>query len=104
MMRRHQISTILKILFWSFYLPFLITKSLYRLTGRVIGTAALLNRNSLQCGACGHEVSLVGRWECGWCGWVFDGFAFARCDICGAVPPFIECQRCGLTIRNPSLF
>ena len=104
MMRRHHISTILKILSWSFYLPFLITKSLYRLTGRVIGTAALLNRNSLQCGACGDEVSLVGRWECGWCGWVFDGFAFARCDICGAVPPFIECQRCGLTIRNPSLF
>lgn len=104
MMRRNQIGTLLKILYWSLYLPFVITKQLYRLTGRVIGTAALLNRNSLHCVACGEAVSLVGRWECGWCSFVFDGFAFARCDICGAVPPFIECRGCGLTIRNPSIF
>jgi len=103
-MRRHQISTILKILYWSFYLPFWITKQVYRMTGRLIGTAALLNRDSLGCPACGDQVSLVSRWECGWCGFVFDGFAFARCEVCGAVPPFIECQRCGLTMRNPSLF
>jgi hypothetical protein len=106
MRRRHQVGTLLTILYWSFYLPFVITKSLYRLTGRVIGTAQLRNRDSLHCAACGKEVSLVGRWECGWCGRVFDGFAFARCPgrECGAVPPFIECQGCGLTIDNPSLF
>jgi hypothetical protein len=106
MMRRQQINTIFKILFWSFYLPLLIAKHVYRLTGRVIGTVALVNRDSLQCAACGDEVSLVGRWECAWCAFVFDGFAFARCPgrNCGAVPPFIECQSCGLTISNPSLF
>ena len=106
MMRRHQFGTLLKILYWAVYLPLLTTKAVYRLTGRVIGMAALLNRNSLRCAACGDDVSLVGRWECSWCGRVFDGFAFARCPgrECGAVPPFIECQRCGLSIDNPSLF
>ena len=106
MMRRQQINTIFRILYWSFYLPLLIAKHVYRLTGRLIGLAALMNRDSLPCPACGDEVSLVGRWECSWCGFVFDGFAFARCPSmgCGAVPPFIECQSCGLTISNPSLF
>src|SRR6266446_8205375 len=66
MRRRHQLGTFLTILYWSFYVPFAITKHLYRLTGRVIGTAALRNRDSLHCAACGKEVSLVGRWECGW--------------------------------------
>ena len=102
--RRQHFSTILKVLYWSFYVPFLITKHVYRLTGRLFGLAALMNRNTLHCAACGDAVSLLGRWECSWCSFVFDGFAFARCEICGAVPPFIECQRCGLTIRNPSLF
>lgn len=106
MMRRHQIRTMFRILFWSIYLPLLIVRHAYRLTGRMIGTAALRNRDSLTCAACGDEVSLVGRWECAWCGRVFDGFAFARCPgrECGAIPPFIECQRCGLSIDNPSLF
>jgi hypothetical protein len=103
-MRPNQIGTIFGILYWAFYLPLWITKQVYRITGRVIGTAALLNRNAVQCAACGDAVSLVGRWECGWCSFVFDGFAFARCEVCGAVPPFIECQRCGLTIRNPMIF
>jgi hypothetical protein len=105
-MRRHQIGTIFRVLFWTFYVPYWLTKRVYRATGRAIGAAALMNRDSLSCPACGDEVSLVGRWECGWCGRVFDGFAFARCPTrgCGAVPPFIECQSCGLTIDNPSLF
>jgi hypothetical protein len=103
-MRRQQFTAIFRILYWIVYVPFWITKQVYRITGRLIGTAALLNRNAIHCGACGDAVSLVGRWECGWCTRVFDGFAFARCDTCGAVPPFIECQRCGLTIDNPSLF
>lgn len=105
-MRRHQIRTMFTILYWSFYVPLLITKHVYRLTGRMIGAAALRNRDSLTCTACGDEVSLVGRWECSWCGRVFDGFAFAQCPgrECGAIPPFIECQGCGLSIDNPSLF
>jgi hypothetical protein len=106
MMRRHQLRSLFTIVFWSFYVPFLIAKHTYRWTGRLIGAAALRNRDSLTCAACGDEVSLVGRWECAWCGRVFDGFAFARCPgrECGAIPPFIECQGCGLTIDNPSLF
>ena len=106
MMRRHLRGTFLTIVFWSFYLPVWITKHVYRLSGRTIGILSLLNLDAVQCPACGDEVSLVGRWECGWCGRVFDGFAFARCPgrECGAVPPFIECQSCGLTIDNPTLF
>ena len=106
MMRRHKLRVIFTVLYWAFFVPLLITKYIYRLAGRSIGGAALRNRDSLPCPACGAEVSLVGRWECAWCGRVFDGFAFWRCPgrECGAVPPFIECQRCGLTIDNPSLF
>ena len=106
MMRRQHFTTAFKIRFWSVYLPFLCTRQLYRLTGRLIGNAMLLNRDSLTCTACGNEVSLVGRWECAWCGRVFDGFAFGRCPTrkCGAVPPFIECQSCGFAIDNPTLF
>jgi hypothetical protein len=105
-MRRHHISTMFKVVFWSLYLPFKITTYVYRMTGRIVGAAMLHNRDWLICPACGDEISLVGRWECGWCGRVFDGFAFARCPgrECGAVPPFIECQRCGLSVNNPSLF
>ena len=104
MTRRGQLWTMWRIVFWSFYLPYWITKQIYRITGRTIGTLALLNRDAVGCPACGHDVSLVARWECGWCGNVFDGFAFARCDMCGAIPPCIECQQCGLTIRNPTIF
>jgi hypothetical protein len=94
----------LRIIFWAFYWPIWLTKHLYRGTEKVLGTLTLARRDSIQCRACGDQVSLLGRWECGWCGWVFDGFGFARCELCGAVPPYLECQRCGLTFRNPTIF
>ncbi len=106
MMRRQQLRTLFTILYWTFYLPLLIAKLVYRGTGTLIGTVALIGRDAVRCPACGEAVSLLGRWECSWCGRVFDGFAFRRCPgrECGAVPPFIECQSCGLSIDNPKLF
>src|SRR5262245_26052530 len=105
-MRRHQLGNMLRVVYWSFYAPIWIAKLIYRKTGRLIGYGALFMRDAVRCPACGAAVSLLGRWECAWCGRVFDGFAFWKCPgrECGAVPPFIECQSCGLTIDNPSLF
>jgi hypothetical protein len=63
-----------------------------------------MGRDALPCRGCGADVSLVGRWQCSWCNYTFDGYAFARCEVCGAVPPFLECQTCGVGIRNPTMF
>jgi hypothetical protein len=76
----------------------------YRWTGRLLGAWILAWRDALPCPACGEPVSLVGRWRCGWCDYVFDGFAFARCRVCGAMPPFIACQSCGAGLKNPTLW
>jgi hypothetical protein len=73
----------------------------YRWSGRLAGAWVMRTQDSLPCSSCDDSVSLVGQWECGMCGYKFDGFAFARCEICGAVPPFIECQTCGNGVRNP---
>ena len=105
-MRVRQIQTLFKILFWLFYGPIWIGKLVYRKTGYACGELALRGCDAVRCPACGEAVSLFARWECAWCGRVFDGFAFGRCPSrgCGAVPPFIECQSCGVSIDNPSLF
>ena len=84
--------------------PFVLGVKFYRWTGRLAGAWILARRDALPCPACGERVSLVGRWQCGRCEYVFDGFAFARCDVCGAVPPFVECQRCGHGVRNSAVF
>ncbi len=84
--------------------PVVLTLKLYRLTGRLVGAWVLATRDAVPCPGCGEDVPLVGRWECGWCGYTFDGFAFARCEVCGAVPPFMECQTCGHGVRNPMIF
>jgi hypothetical protein len=94
----------LQIIFWAFYWPIWLTRHLTRLIVTILGAGVFARRDSIECRGCGDEVSLLGRWECSWCGWVFDGFGFARCEMCGAVPPFLECQRCGLTLRNPTYF
>lgn len=76
---------------------------LARLIVRFIGGWILVTNDSLPCPSCGESVSLFGRWECGWCNFVFDGHAFAKCENCGAVPPYIPCH-CGVGVRNPTLF
>jgi hypothetical protein len=82
--------------------PVVLIRKLSRLTRKIIGGWILKTRDSFPCSGCGGEISLVGRWECGWCGYVFDGFFFARCAVCGAVPPYIKCQACGVGIKNPT--
>lgn len=89
---------------WLVKSPFVIVRALYHVITRMTGASVLASRDALPCPAgCGEMMSLVGRWQCGWCQYVFDGFAFARCDICGAVPPYLECQNCGAGLRNPML-
>ena len=93
-----------KVALWLIKAPFIFTYKLYRLVGRGFGFWLLNARDSFICPGCGDEISLVGRWSCGWCNFVFDGFFFDPCNVCGAVPPYIECQACGSGVRNPVLF
>jgi hypothetical protein len=103
-MRRYAVAWSLKAAWWCVLAPFVITKKLARGITRGVGAWALATRDAIPCPGCGDDVSLVGRFECSWCGFVFDGFAFARCEVCGAVPPFMECRTCGHGVRNPMIF
>ncbi len=94
----------LKVAVWLVRAPFLAARMLARLVGRMVGAWVLATTDTVECPGCGEAVSLVGRWQCGWCSYVFDGFAFARCEICGAVPPFIDCQTCRASVMNPTFF
>jgi len=84
--------------------PFKLTYNLSGLVAQTIGAGLLVTRDSFQCPGCSEPISLVGRWECGWCGYMFDGFFFARCIVCGAVPPYIACSNCGVGVKNPILY
>jgi hypothetical protein len=104
MNRRHLnlIIWIAKAAFWLIRALFVFT---YRRTGKLFGFfRALKTSDSFRCPGCGAEISLVGRWECAWCKFIFDGFFFSRCNVCGAKPPYIQCQECGTGVRNPLLF
>ena len=91
----------LSIALWLIRAPFVLASRLSRLICRIFGAVALIGKDSIPCPACGDGISLVGRWECGWCSYVFDGFFFSPCQICGAMPPYIQCRRCGVGVRNP---
>jgi len=93
-----------RVALWLIKVPFIFTYKVYRLVGRSFGLWLLYTRDSFLCPGCGEAISLVGRWSCGWCNFVFDGFFFSPCSVCGAVPPYIECQACGSGVRNPVLF
>ena len=88
---------------WAALAPIWTARQLYRVTGRMAGAWVLATRDAMTCPGCGAAVALTGRWECGRCRYVFDGFAFAHCGVCGAVPPFISCHTCGVGLRNPLL-
>ena len=95
----------MKLLLWSakalwrlIISPILLFRWIRKLQWAVI----LINRDSVRCPGCGGDISLVGRWKCGVCEYVFDGFAYARCPVCQAVPPYVSCQACGVGVRNPS--
>jgi len=97
-----QITSAAKVTWFLIKAPFVLTYKLSRLTRRIIGGVILRMNDSFPCSGCGEQISLVGRWECGWCAYVFDGYFFARCAVCGAVPPYIKCQACGVGIKNPT--
>jgi hypothetical protein len=90
-----------RVLVWSAVAPLLIARRLYRIIRRLAGARILATHDALPCLGCGTSVSLVGRFACGRCHYTFDGFAFSACDICGAVPPYISCQSCGVSLENP---
>lgn len=51
----------------------------------------------------GHRSGLHGVFECRGCGALFAGYAFAECPVCRESCGFIQCEHCGLAIRNPLL-
>src|SRR5262245_17772360 len=83
---------------------FTLAYTLWRFLGRRIGAGIAKSSDSFPCAGCGEEVSLVGLWECGRCGYVFDGWFLARCVLCGAVPPYVKGQACGVSVKNPMIF
>jgi hypothetical protein len=92
----------IKVTCWIICAPFAAATWASRTTGRLCGTWTLLTHHTLPCLACGHPISLVGRWQCGACHIVYDGFGFASCPVCGDVPPYLACPDCGVGIRNPT--
>ena len=81
--------------------PFVVAKQLYRFTRRLAGALTLMRWDQLPCTGCGNAVSLVGRFQCGRCNCVFDGYAFRACPVCKSIPPYLPCARCGVSLRNP---
>lgn len=81
--------------------PLLVLRWIYRTTKRLIGLIFLATHDEVECPACGLPVSMVGRWQCGTCRYVFDGYVFGSCEICGTRPPYIECPACGVGIKDP---
>jgi ribosomal protein S27AE len=86
---------------WALLLPFAAARAAFHGTRRVTGATTLVTRDNLICASCSQPISLVNRYRCGRCGYIFDGFAFARCAVCGAVPPYVPCSTCGAGLRNP---
>ena|SRR2546426_2265183 len=60
--------------------------------------------DTIPCGTCSSQIQLLGLWVCGGCGYSWHGWYFARCEVCGDVPPWVECERCGASTMNPILF
>ena len=96
-----QIMTVIRVTFLLLTFPIIAGRWLGRTLAQIVCVWVLSTRDALVCPGCGAEAVLLGRWQCSWCDYVFDGFVFARCPLCRSVPPFIECQDCGTSVRNP---
>lgn len=70
--------------------------------GRALVTAPV-STDAINCGTCSARVSLLGFFQCGDCSFSCYGWFFAECELCGSVPPFVDCDRCGASIKNPFL-
>jgi hypothetical protein len=81
--------------------PLALSRQLYRFVLRLSGALTLIAVHELPCSGCGQAVSLVGRFQCGRCNCVFDGYAFRACPVCRSIPPYIPCTQCGVSLRNP---
>ena len=55
---------------------------------------------SLRCPR-GHRVEIYGVFRCPRCKAMREGRAFDPCDVCGARSTHIDCERCGLAVRDP---
>jgi hypothetical protein len=84
-------------LFWLFWGPITLAITL----AKIHAAYPMLSANTIGCVTCGDEISLLGSWECGRCGYSWYGFYFAACAVCGDVPGFIACERCGASTLNP---
>jgi hypothetical protein len=84
---------------WLVSLPTVVALGLVRLWA----SRPLLG-DAVSCRTCGSDISLVGLWECGRCGYSWHGWYFSRCEYCGDVPPFLVCDQCGASMMNPLIF
>jgi len=75
----------------------------FRLTGEVIDARRRL-AGGLHC-ARGHLVSDTGTFVCAACSfrWTGSGWICAN-PSCHATTPFLNCEMCGLSVRNPHVF
>lgn len=64
----------------------------------------ILRADAIACGSCGAGIALLGLWQCGSCGFSFHGYYFSRCELCGILPPYVDCARCGASTQNPLIF
>jgi len=81
---------------WLLWAPIALAVTAVRLsvTRSVVG-------DTMPCGTCQAAISLLGLWACGGCGYSWHGWYFSRCEVCGDIPPYVECARCGATTINP---
>jgi predicted amidophosphoribosyltransferase len=63
-----------------------------------------LLQDEIVCRVCGEHLGVLGLWQCGTCSYSFYGFYFARCEECGAVPPYLDCDACSASTLNPLIF
>ncbi len=73
-----------------------------RAARRLLALARLVKSSHLLCPR-GHWSALHGVWECRGCGGLFVGYAFGWCPTCGSSGGYVECEHCGLAVRNPFL-
>jgi ribosomal protein S27AE len=82
-------------------MPFFAVRAVRRLTSVARGAVLLLGQDDISCDHCGAALVLTARWRCARCGYVWLGFGFSRCPMCGEPCRFLNCQSCGTSIRNP---
>jgi hypothetical protein len=89
------------VILWALASPILLVQQIVRLR-RHWRFWTVSYSSWITCGCCGASVSLVGEWMCN-CKFVYRGHLLRRCPICGSVPRFVRCYRCGVTEELPDL-